>query len=125
MTSKRQILIAFSTILFFALACSTASNLATTAEDDLVASYDIDQENTLFLTAGQPRTLDPAITHSGAAGPVGGIFSGLVGLDTNLQVYPEIASGWEVSQDGTVYTFFLRRDAIFHDGRPVTADDVI
>lgn len=125
MTSKRQILIAFSTIIFLALACNTAGKLATTADDDLVASYDIDQENTLFLTAGQPRTLDPAITHSGAAGPVGGIFSGLVGLDTNLQVYPEIASGWKVSQDGTVYTFFLRRDAVFHDGRPVTADDVI
>lgn len=125
MTSNRQILVVLSIIILLALACSTAGKLITATDDDLVNIYDIDQENSLFLTAGQPRTLDPAITHSGAAGSVGGIFSGLVGLDTNLQVYPEIASGWEVSQDGTVYTFYLRQDAAFHDGRPVTADDVI
>lgn len=125
MGHKRRVLAALSIIILLVLACSTASKLATTTDDDLAAGYDIDKENTLFLTGGQPRTLDPAITHSGAGGPVGSIFSGLVGLNTDLQVYPEIASGWEVSPDGTVYTFFLRPDAVFHDGRPVTADDVI
>jgi oligopeptide transport system substrate-binding protein len=36
-----------------------------------------------------------------------------------------LAESWEVSPDGTVYTFHLRRNANFHDGRPVTAQDVI
>ena len=69
---KRQILLALSAVILLALACSTASKLTTTADDDLAAGYDIDGENTLFLTGGQPRTLDPSITHSGAAGPVPG-----------------------------------------------------
>jgi len=37
---------------------------------------------------------------------------------------PELATDWEISEDGTEYTFFLREDATFHDGTPVTAEDV-
>lgn len=37
---------------------------------------------------------------------------------------PELATSWEVSEDGTMYTFTLREDATFHDGSPVTAEDV-
>ncbi|MEM9814192.1 MAG: ABC transporter substrate-binding protein, partial [Pseudomonadota bacterium] len=37
---------------------------------------------------------------------------------------PELATSWEISDDGTMYTFFLREDATFHDGTPVTAEDV-
>ncbi|OGG49637.1 hypothetical protein A2763_03075 [Candidatus Kaiserbacteria bacterium RIFCSPHIGHO2_01_FULL_54_36] len=40
-------------------------------------------------------------------------------------VVPDLASHYEVSEDGTTYTFTLREDATFHDGSPVTADDVI
>lgn len=85
----------------------------------------IDRTNSLVLSGGQPETLDPALTHGGPAGPVGSIFSGLVSLGNDLSVQPELAAGWEVSPDGTVYTFYLRPDARFHDGRPVTAADVI
>src|SRR5690554_2162377 len=85
----------------------------------------IDRNNTVFLVGGQPRTLDPATTHGGPSDAIGAIFSGLVTLDTNLQVQPDLAAGWTVSDDGTLYTFYLRRNALFHDGRPVTAQDVI
>ncbi len=37
---------------------------------------------------------------------------------------PELAERWEVSVDRRVYTFFLRKNATFHDGTPVTAKDV-
>lgn len=39
-------------------------------------------------------------------------------------VEPELAESWEISEDGTEMTFFLRTDAVFHDGTPVTAQDV-
>jgi oligopeptide transport system substrate-binding protein len=42
-----------------------------------------------------------------------------------LQVQPELAAGWTVSDDGLVYTFYLRKDAVFHNGRSLTAQDVI
>jgi peptide/nickel transport system substrate-binding protein len=39
-------------------------------------------------------------------------------------VRPELAESWDISEDGTVMTFFLRKDATFWDGKPVTAHDV-
>jgi ABC-type transport system substrate-binding protein len=51
------------------------------------------------------------------------IYSGLVALDHNLEVAPELASDWSLDESGTVYTFNLRPEAKFHDGRPVTAAD--
>ena len=53
------------------------------------------------------------------------LFSGLVRLDANLEIQPDLAQGWDVSADGRVYTFYLERDVRFHNGRPLTADDVI
>lgn len=86
--------------------------------------YGISRQNALFLSGGQPHTIDPALTPGGAGGQIGAIFSGLVMLDENLQVMPDLAERWEVSDDGTVYTFHLRRNATFHNGKPVTAHDV-
>ncbi|MCA9830684.1 MAG: peptide ABC transporter substrate-binding protein [Dehalococcoidia bacterium] len=51
------------------------------------------------------------------------IFGGLVTLDRNLKVVPDIAESWTVSPDGLVYTFKLRGNALFHDNTRVTAND--
>ncbi len=116
----------FATLaILMILACGASDRLLNSNDGDPAAGYDVDRDNALFLAAGQPQTLDPATTHSGAGGPIGAIFSGLVSLDTNLQVQPELAAGWRVDDDGTLYTFYLRPEAAFHDGRPLTAEDVI
>ena len=53
------------------------------------------------------------------------LFSNLVMADPTRHVFsPELAARWEVTPDGTSYTFYLREDALFHDGVPVTARDV-
>jgi ABC-type transport system substrate-binding protein len=93
--------------------------------DNPAARFGVERNDAVFLQAGQPRTLDPALTHGGPDGPLGHIFSGLVSLDTDLQVRPELAAGWDVGDGGTLYTFYLHRGAAFHDGRPLTAQDVI
>lgn len=80
---------------------------------------------TIRLSGSQPRTLDPALTLGGPSGPLGHIFGGLTTIDANLQVQPELAAGWSVSDDGRTYTFYLHEDAVFHNGRAVTAADVI
>ncbi len=73
---------------------------------------------------GDPPTLDPALAGDAeSAIYVVEIFSGLVTLDQNLRVAPDIAESWDVNSDRTVYTFHLRKEAKFHDGRPVTAQD--
>ena len=71
-----------------------------------------------------PPTLDPAlVTDTTSSGVVVEVFSGLVALDTDLRLVPDLAESWEISPDGTVYTFKIRPDATFHDGKAVTAHD--
>ncbi|MGE5552721.1 MAG: peptide-binding protein [Betaproteobacteria bacterium] len=52
------------------------------------------------------------------------IFSQLVRIDENGNVIPDLATKWEVSKDGLVYTFHLNPKAKWHDGQPVTSADV-
>jgi peptide/nickel transport system substrate-binding protein len=53
------------------------------------------------------------------------LFSGLTHLNERGEVEPDLARGWEVTLDGLTYTFYLRSNAYWHDGTPVTADDVV
>jgi len=70
-----------------------------------------------------PPTLDPHLTSdTTSAGIVVEVFSGLVALDTDLQLVPDIAESWTIDE-GVVYTFTLRANAKFHNGKPVTASD--
>ena len=50
--------------------------------------------------------------------------STLLQRDADLDVVPDLATDWSVSEDGLVWTVDLRTDARFTDGEPVTADDV-
>lgn len=80
---------------------------------------------TLRLVGGPPITLDPALVQdSTSAEYIDKLFVGLVSLDDELQVRPELAESWELSENGTVYTFTLRKDARFQDGRPIRAEDI-
>ena len=51
------------------------------------------------------------------------IFGGLVKLDADLNVVPDGAESWTISEDGTVYTFTIREGLQLADGTPVTAQD--
>lgn len=53
------------------------------------------------------------------------IFSSLIRFDARGLPVPDLASSWGVSQDGTIYNVSLRQNAVWHDGQPVTADDVL
>lgn len=88
-------------------------------------ALEVSRFNALVLSSGEPLTLDPALTRSGPTGLMGDLFSGLVTLDPTLQIRPALAESWNVSAAGTVYTFFLSPEAHFHNGRPVTAADVV
>ena len=53
------------------------------------------------------------------------LFSGLVKFDERGLPQKDLAEAWGVAQDGTVYNFSIRPNAVWHDGKPVTSDDVI
>ena len=52
------------------------------------------------------------------------IYSRLTKLDANCNVIPDLADSWEYSEDGLTLTFHLNENAAWHDGEPVTAEDV-
>jgi oligopeptide transport system substrate-binding protein len=111
----------FMMLLFLSsLACRVGEVL-----DRGLLSDGLDRQETLLLSGSQPQTLDPALTRGSAGGPLGHIFGGLVRLSPELTLEPDLAAGWEVSDDGLVYTFYLNPQARFHNGRSVTAQDVV
>ncbi len=76
------------------------------------------------LTASPP-TLDPHATTHLAVREVGmHMFEGLLTFDAKFQIVPQLAEKWDVSADGKVYTFTLRKGIKFHNGREMSADDV-
>lgn len=85
--------------------------------------YGIPEDQALLELGGEsdnPRDYDPA--HSGGGSL---IYSGLVTFTPAMVLAPDLAESWDISADGTRYTFHLHPNARFHNGRPVTAADVI
>ncbi|MEJ7624413.1 MAG: ABC transporter substrate-binding protein [Pyrinomonadaceae bacterium] len=79
----------------------------------------------VVAVSADPGGLNPAITTQGGVHLIcGSIFSGLVAQDFDLNPVPDLAESWYVSPDGKTYTFFLARNAEFHDGVPLTSEDV-
>lgn len=78
----------------------------------------------LALYGSEPATLDPACcTDAASASYIVEIFSGLVTLDNELNVVEDIAQSYDLSPDGSTYTFQLREGVRFHNGREVSASD--
>lgn len=79
----------------------------------------------LVGNGAEPRDLDPQVTTSLSAFRIHtALFEGLVTLrGPELTPGPGVATHWEVSEDGFMYTFHLRKDARWSNGEPVTAED--
>ena len=77
-------------------------------------------------TGGVPETLDP---HKASTlvemNILRDLYEGLVTYDANAELIPGAADHWEISGDGTVYTFHMRENAEWSNGEPVTAGDFV
>ena len=101
------------------------SSIAPSLKDDDGNSAE-SSGGTLKRLWGDPPTLDPhLVTDTTSAGLVVEMFSGLVSLNPELEIVPDLAESWDVSEGGTQYTFNLRDDIRFSDGSSVTARDFI
>jgi peptide/nickel transport system substrate-binding protein len=75
---------------------------------------------------GHPDSVTPVTARTRADRElVGLIFSGLVRLGPGTSILPDLAESWTTDKTGKIWTFTLRDDATWHDGEPVTADDVV
>lgn len=127
--------ILFVTIAFF-IGCST--------NDELPADFKsrVGQTTPSGITLGgifrmneaaEPRSLDPVRTGESTATLITTqMYDGLVNLDPNLNIVPGFAESYEISEDGLLYSFNIRKGVMFHDnpcfpggkGREATAHDV-
>jgi peptide/nickel transport system substrate-binding protein len=74
---------------------------------------------------GTPRFINPLLAVSQTDQDLTMlVYSGLIRITQNSEISPDLAERYEISEDGTQYTFHIRENAVFHDARAVTAHDV-
>jgi len=77
-----------------------------------------------FLIESMPTNLDPRIGTDAQSQHLDGlIYDGLVKLDSQMNIVPDLAERWD-TPDARTYVFHLRHGVKFHDGRPLTSADV-
>lgn len=76
-------------------------------------------------TVGEPSVLIPMLASDSASHSVSGLcYNGLVKYDTDLTLIGDLAESWDISPDGLVITFHLRKNVLWEDGIAFTAGDV-
>jgi peptide/nickel transport system substrate-binding protein len=84
-----------------------------------------DDQGTLVVGTITTPIVNNALGSGTAPGTPGTqVFAGLVELDDHFVPQPYLATSWDIAPDGLSYTFHLRKDARFHDGTPITSEDV-
>lgn len=79
----------------------------------------------ILTTPGEPQSFNPALQADDNLWPIAcNIFNSLFSLDNSFNVIPELATGYEISDDGLSITVPLNPLATWHDGTPLTSADV-
>ncbi len=74
---------------------------------------------------GEPTILNPLLSSDTASSAVEGlIYNGLLRINDNLELVPDVAEKYTISPDGKTYTFTLKKNIKWQDGQPLTAEDV-
>ena len=130
-------LLAFGVAAAMALAATgcggSASSASSAAESTSSASQATEAESTsagsgtLNIMLETPvESLDPQLATDGTSFEVIADYTdGLMQMDADGAAVPACAESYEVSEDGTTYTFHIREDAVWSNGDPVTANDFV
>ena len=136
MNMKRIVALVLAMVMALSLAaCGGSSAPAATAApaaagdaapaDTAAAASDGDKVLNVMVEV-EVESLDPQVATDGTSFEVIANYTdGLTQMDADGAAIPAIAESWDVSEDGTVYTFHLREDANWSNGEPVTADDFV
>ena len=113
--SKKLISIAAALALVMALVLTGCSG-------DKAASSDAKDGKTLIYGSQDYTAINPALFEHGEINLL--LFAGLTTHDENNKVVPGLAEDWDYDADSHTYTFHLRDGLTFHDGEPLTSEDV-
>jgi len=84
----------------------------------------LDRADLVLINGAEPELLDPVFATAQATGRlIYALYEGLTAYDEFGKSQPAVAENWEISPDGKVYTFHLRKVAKWSNGDPVTAHD--
>jgi peptide/nickel transport system substrate-binding protein len=113
--------------MLIVLFCCKSKTPETVQLNSKIESFEPAYGDTLIEgTIGEPSILIPMLAGDSASHSVAGlIFNGLVKYDTDLSVIGDLAESWDISPDGLVITFHLRKGVKWTDGVDFTADDVM
>lgn len=103
-----------------------ASAPAESGAAPLVPASPVDGDSLISASIGEPSNLIPALASDSASTEITSkVYSGLVKIDKDLNIVPDLAESFEISDDGLTITFHLRRDVRWHDGQPFTSRDAM
>ncbi|HET6488412.1 MAG TPA: peptide-binding protein [Syntrophales bacterium] len=117
--------------LAFALIALTASCSGSDRDEGAVAvreGQDVPAYGDILVegSIGDASNLIPLLATDNSSHSIAGlIFNGLVKYDKDLNIVGDLAESWDISKDGLVITFHLRKGVRWHDGQPFTAEDVL
>ncbi len=121
--SKKEwaVFVIFTTILLISTLLMLES-----INKSLLVSIPLRGGSTSIGVVGTPRFVNPVLANSPAdLDMIALVYSGLMRKNPDGVLFPDLAEKYEMSKDALVYTFTLKDKIFFHDGKPVTADDVI
>lgn len=112
----------FVLMTFFILVAGGAAAYADKKRPATPAYGDIIVEGSI----GDASSLIPLLaSDSTSHGIAALVYNGLVKYDKDIKIVGDLAESWEISPDGLVITFSLRKGVKWHDGQPFTAEDVL
>jgi len=86
----------------------------------------VDGDALVMASIGEPSNLIPALVSDSASTDITDrVYNGLMKIDENINIVPDLAESLEISDDGLIFTFHLRKNVRWHDGRPFTSRDAL
>ena len=80
----------------------------------------------VYASIGEASNLIPALASDSASNEITAlVYNGLLKIDKDLNIVPDLAQSIDISEDGLTLTFHLRQDVRWHDGTPFTAKDAL
>ena len=118
------LLLLFSVVM---VACSSGGSKTSSEseEGEAVSKAPVAKDTLVIGLDADPPQLDPHLSSAAVDRQVfQSLFNKLIEIDENLEYVPELATDWEISEDGLTYTFTLQEGVLFHDGTPFNAEAV-